>query len=50
MHKYHAEAFIPLIIILVFLFTIFHLRSNKRRRREELFRDSMSFFAGANNS
>ncbi len=48
MHKYHAEAFIPVIIVLVFLFTIFHLRNNKRRRREELFRDSMSFFAGNN--
>ncbi|MGY8703142.1 MAG: small multi-drug export protein, partial [Candidatus Poseidoniales archaeon] len=42
MEKYHAEAFIPFLIFLVFAFTIIHLRNNKRRRREELFRDSMS--------
>ena len=46
MEKYHAEAFIPFLIFLVFAFTVIHLRNNKRRRREELFRDSMSFFAG----
>jgi len=46
MEKYHAEAFIPFLIFLVFAFTIIHLRNNKRRRREELFRDSMSFFSG----
>ena len=46
MEKYHAEAFIPFLIFLVFAFTIIHLRNNKRRRREELFRESMAFFAG----
>ena len=50
MEKYHAEAFIPFLIFLVFAFTIIHLRNNKRRRREELFRDSMAFFAGSTDS
>ena len=50
MERYHAEAFIPFIILLAVLFTIMHLRRNKRRRREELFRDSMAFFAGVGNS
>jgi len=47
MERYHAEAFIPFVILLALAFTTFHLRNNKRRRREELFRDSMAFFAGA---
>ena len=47
MKQYHAEAFIPFVIALVVLFTIMHLRRNKRLRREELFRESMAFFAGA---
>ncbi len=50
MERYHAEAFIPFIILLAVLFTVMHVRRNKRRRREELFRDSMAFFAGASNS
>ena len=50
MERYHAEAFIPFIILLAVLFTVMHLRRNKRRRREELFRDSMAFFAGVGNS
>jgi len=47
MERYHAEALIPFVILLALAFTIFHVRNNKRRRREELFRDSMAFFAGA---
>ena len=47
MERYHADAFIPFVILLALAFTIFHVRNNKRRRREELFRDSMAFFAGA---
>ncbi|HIN04606.1 MAG TPA: hypothetical protein EYM66_06105 [Candidatus Poseidoniales archaeon] len=47
MKQYHAEAFIPFVIALAVLFTIMHLRRNKRLRREELFRESMAFFAGA---
>ena len=50
MEKYHAQTFIPFLILLAFVFTFLHLRSNKRRRREELFRESMAFFAGSSNS
>jgi hypothetical protein len=32
------------------LFTWLKIRDNKMRRREELFRDSMAFFAGASES
>ncbi len=47
MERYHAEAFIPFVILLAVGFTIMHVLRNKRKRREELFRDSMAFFAGA---
>ena len=47
MERYHAEAFIPFIILLAVGFTWLKIRDNKRHRREELFKDSMSFFAGA---
>lgn len=50
MEKYHAQTFIPFLILLVFVFTFLHLRRNKRRRREELFRESMAFFATSSNS
>ena len=50
MKKYHAQTFIPFLILLAFVFTFLHLRRNKRRRREELFRESMAFFAGSSNS
>jgi len=49
MERYHAQTFIPFLIILAFIFTYLHLRRNKRRRREELFRESMRFFASASN-
>ena len=45
MEKYHAQTFIPFLIFLAFVFTFLHLRRNKRRRREELFRESMAFYA-----
>ena len=45
MERYQAEVLIPFLIGLVFLFTFFHLRRNKRLRREELFRESMLFFS-----
>jgi len=48
MEKYHAQTFIPFVILLAFVFTFLHLRRNKRRRREELFRESMAFFATSN--
>ena len=47
MERYHAEAFIPFVILLAIGFTWLKIRDNKRHRREELFKDSMSFFAGA---
>ena len=47
MERYHAEAFIPFVILLAVAFTWLKVRDNKRYRREELFRDSMAFFAGA---
>ena len=34
MERYQAEVLIPFLIGLVFLFTFFHLRRNKRLRRE----------------
>ena len=50
MEKYHAEAFIPFIILLAVGFTWLKIRDNKRFRREELFKESMAFFAGASDS
>ncbi len=50
MEKYHAEALIPFVILLAIAFTMLKIRDNKRHRREELFRDSMAFFAGASES
>jgi hypothetical protein len=50
MERYHAQTFIPFLILLAFVFTYLHLRRNKRRRREELFRESMAFFATSSNS
>tara|TARA_B100000287_G_scaffold1092_2_gene1094 strand:- start:8138 stop:10282 length:2145 start_codon:yes stop_codon:yes gene_type:complete len=50
MERYHAEAFIPFLILLAIGFTWLKIRDNKRHRREELFRDSMAFFAGASES
>ncbi len=47
MERYHAQTFIPFVILLAFVFTFLHLRRNKRRRREELFRESMKFFASS---
>ena len=47
MERYHAEAFIPFVILLAIGFTWLKIRDNKRHRREELFKESMSFFAGA---
>ena len=50
MERYHAEALFPFLILLVVAFTWIHIRNNRQRRREELFRDSMAFFSGATNS
>ena len=50
MERYHAEAFIPFVILLAIGFTLLHLGRNKKKRREELFRESMAFFAGSSDS
>jgi len=47
MERYHAEAVVPVLLILAVAFTWLKIRDNRIRRREELFRDSMAFFAGA---
>ena len=47
MERYHAEAVVPVLLILAIAFTWLKIRDNRIRRREELFRDSMAFFAGA---
>jgi len=47
MERYHAEVLVPVLLILAVAFTWLKIRDNKIRRREELFRDSMAFFAGA---
>jgi len=48
MERYHAEAFIPFVILLAIGFTLMHLRRNKRKRREELFRDYRVLILGPN--
>jgi hypothetical protein len=50
MERYHAEAFIPFVILLAIGFTLLHLGRNKKKRREELFRESMAFFSGSSDS
>ena len=47
MERYHAEAIIPVILLIAIAFTWLKIRDNRIRRREELFRDSMAFFSGA---
>ena len=47
MERYHAEAVIPVILLIAIAFTWLKIRDNRIRRREELFRDSMAFFSGA---
>ena len=42
-----AEAVVPVLLFLAVAFTWLKIRDNRIRRREELFRDSMAFFAGA---
>ncbi|MDP7312820.1 MAG: small multi-drug export protein [Candidatus Thalassarchaeaceae archaeon] len=46
LHALNAELFIPIIIGVIFIAAIMHIRTNKRRRQEELFKGSLSFFAG----
>jgi hypothetical protein len=44
MHRLNAELFIPLLIIVIVGMALLHLRTNKARRRKELFDESMAFF------
>ncbi|MCS5527158.1 MAG: small multi-drug export protein [Candidatus Poseidoniales archaeon] len=46
LHALNAELFIPIIIIVIFIAAVIHIRTNKKRRQEELFRESTQFFAG----
>lgn len=46
MHALNAELFIPIMIGVIFIAAIMHIRTNKRRRREELFKGSLAFFSG----
>jgi len=46
LHALNAELFIPIIIIVIFIAAVMHIRTNKKRRQEELFRESARFFAG----
>ena len=50
MERYHAEVFLPILLFIAVAFTWLKVRDNRIRRREELFRDSMAFFAGASKS
>ncbi len=46
MERYHAEAAIPVIIGIIVVLAALHVRTNKRRRKEALFKESMEFFRG----
>ncbi len=46
LHALNAELFIPIIIIVIFIAAVMHIRTNKKRRQEELFRESTRFFSG----
>jgi len=46
LHALNAELFIPIIIIVIFIAAVMHIRTNKKRRQEELFKGSQAFFSG----
>ncbi len=46
MHALNAELFIPILIGIIFVAAVMHIRTNKRRRSEKLFRGSLAYFAG----
>lgn len=46
LHALNAELFIPIIIIVIFIAAVMHIRTNKKRRKEKLFKDSGLFFSG----
>ena len=37
---------IPIIIFVIFMLAVLHIRTNKRRRQEMLFQESLEFFGG----
>ncbi len=46
LHALNAELFIPIIIGVIFIAALMHIRTNKKRRQEELFKGSLAFFTG----
>jgi hypothetical protein len=46
LHALNAELLIPIIIIVIFIAAVMHIRTNKKRRKEELFKGSRAFFSG----
>jgi len=46
LHALNAELLIPIIIIVIFIAAVMHIRTNKKRRKEELFKGSRVFFSG----
>jgi hypothetical protein len=46
MHALNAELFIPILIGIIFVAAVMHIRTNKRRRAQQLFRGSVAYFSG----
>ena len=46
LHALNADLFIPIMIFVIFLLAVIHIRTNKRRRQEMLFQESVEFFGG----
>ena len=46
MHALNADLFIPIMIFVIFMLAVVHIRTNKRRRQEVLFHESVKFFKG----
>ena len=44
MERYHAEAAIPVVIGVIVVLAFMHVRTNKRRRKEALFSETLEFF------
>jgi hypothetical protein len=46
LHALKADLLIPIIIFVIFMLAVLHIRTNKRRRQEMLFQESLEFFGG----
>jgi len=46
LHALKADLLIPIIIFVIFMLAVLHIRTNKRRRQEMLFQESLKFFGG----